>query len=701
MKLFNTIKLVLIFKTALSISAIAQQETEDLYDLSLEDLMNIPIESASKKSENLFDAPVSSYSITREEIVKTGVTSIPEALRLCPGIIVRETTNGNYDIHIRGFDNLSRFTPTYNQMNLISLVMIDNRPIFNYNQGGIFWENIPIDLIDVERIEIVRGPTAPLFGPNAVSGVINIITRKPDHDGFYTSANVQGGIPHTLIGNLAVGQKFGENFDVTLSANYQQRKRHDDLYYMYESDQFIENINALPGADVQFPDPELSLEKFGVNAFLNYKINSKANISLTTGLQQDEAQKVYLNNDVTPLSFNENSSKYVNLSGNFYGTGIRISHNSGLDYLSYGAISIIPKYDFSITDMVVDYTWKINSKLSFTPSINYQKATYDDTNYLDESYFGGFLNGSHHINSIAASLKGDYYLMDNWRILAALRADKFNAPDDLYTSYEFASTYKLKDKYLFRLVHSKSNSSAFIGNAFLNVEVAQPGITSIVKGNPDLDLVKNTMSEIGFRGQLTSKLQVDLAIFTQKLENLSEVVTVSMEPQPDSSITITRQFANLPMKGIQNGMTLSVNYVPTQKLQLKPFITIQKTKVQDFPSNAQVSLTDVIEEDDHKSTPTLYGGAFINYLATSKLNLNLQAYYFSQQTLYHQIDRTRASTIGEIDGKLLLNSKITFHAMDKLNLYVNIRNILGNDSREQYGTDRMGRSYLLGASYNF
>jgi iron complex outermembrane receptor protein len=369
--------------------------------------------------------------------------------------------------------------------------------------------------------------------------------------------------------------------------------------------------------------------------------------------------------------------------------------------LSYGSISIIPKYDFNVTDIVVDYEWNVTDKLSFRPGINYQKATYDDTDYLGESYFGGFLNGSQGIQSIAASLKGEYYLMDNWRMVAALRADKFNAPDDLYVSYQFATTYKLKDKFLFRAVHSRSNSSGFIANAFLNVVVATPGSTALINGNPDLKLVNNTMSEIGFRAQLSSKFQVDLAVFTQKLENLNEIIMVSAVPQPDNSITVTQQFSNLPLKGIQNGFTLSANYVPTNKLQLKPFITVQKTKVQDFPRNSQVSLTDVIEEVDHKSTPTLYGGAFINYLASRKLNLNLNAYYFSQHTLYHAIDRTRPSTIGEINGKILLNSKITFHAIDKLNFYLNVRNILGNDSREHYGTDRIGRSYFLGASYNF
>src|SRR5215216_3107566 len=158
---FNFLVLIALFA---STSVFAQTEEEkkevDLYELSLEELLNIPINSASKKDETLFDAPLSSYTITRAEIQKAGSTSIMEALRLAPGVIVREQTNGVYDIHIRGFDNILRHGEDFNKPNLATLVMIDNRPVFNHNLGGTFWEALPIDLNDVERIEIVRGPSA-------------------------------------------------------------------------------------------------------------------------------------------------------------------------------------------------------------------------------------------------------------------------------------------------------------------------------------------------------------------------------------------------------------------------------------------------------------------------------------------------------------------------------------------------------------
>src|SRR5687768_13877528 len=120
------------------------QEAANLAEMSLEDLMEIPIYSVSRFEESPFDAPLSSSVLTREEILKAGCTSIPEAMRLIPGMIVREQTNGTYDIHIRGLDNVPPNLGMYFFTNSTTLVMIDNRPVYNYLHGGTFWETLPI-----------------------------------------------------------------------------------------------------------------------------------------------------------------------------------------------------------------------------------------------------------------------------------------------------------------------------------------------------------------------------------------------------------------------------------------------------------------------------------------------------------------------------------------------------------------------------
>jgi iron complex outermembrane receptor protein len=213
---------------------LAQQKpaaTEELMNLSLAELMDIQVVSASKKSENLFDAPLSASVLSREEIQKAGATSIMEALRLMPGLIVRQETNGNYNVYIRGLDNVPPNSQLVYAANTTTLVMIDNRPVYNYLQGGTFWESLPIDLNDVERIEVVRGASATMYGPNAVSGVINLITHKPTKQGVNATANAQYGSLNTALANASIGYQFNDKFTATVSGNYQGRGREVSYYH--------------------------------------------------------------------------------------------------------------------------------------------------------------------------------------------------------------------------------------------------------------------------------------------------------------------------------------------------------------------------------------------------------------------------------------------------------------------------------------
>lgn len=349
----------------LSLEVVAQDM--DLFNMSLEELMNVEIVSASKKEESTFDAPVSSSVITRDEIARSGVTTIPEALRLSPGLIVRETTNGNYDVFIRGFDNLHRYGSSTEQHNLYTLVMIDNRPVFNYLLGSTYWESLPVDLIDIDRIEIVRGPSAPLFGPNAVTGVINIITRHPQSDKVYASGNVQYGSPDTKIASAALEAKVGVHWSVGGSGNFQERARHDDQYYVYRTDEFLEGPNPATFADASelneaYPDTELAMSRYGLNARVGYQANNQVYWELSAGLQDATTQRFNQSSSM-PLTFSYGDSRYVNLTGNVHGVSTKISHNHGYDHVAYSSL-YANAYDYDVTDIVLEYRWDVSSRLS-------------------------------------------------------------------------------------------------------------------------------------------------------------------------------------------------------------------------------------------------------------------------------------------------------------------------------------------------
>jgi iron complex outermembrane receptor protein len=154
----------------LASSASAQEATTrtDLTELSLEELAKIEVTSVSRQAERLDDAPASIFVITAEDIRRSGATSLAEALRLAPNLQVARQDASQYAISARGFNNVIA-----NKL----LVLVDGRTIYTPLFSGVFWDQQDLMLEDVERIEVISGPGATLWGANAVNGVINIITR--------------------------------------------------------------------------------------------------------------------------------------------------------------------------------------------------------------------------------------------------------------------------------------------------------------------------------------------------------------------------------------------------------------------------------------------------------------------------------------------------------------------------------------------
>jgi iron complex outermembrane receptor protein len=165
------------------------QETKlaarELVDLSLEQLSNIVVHSVSRRDEPLARAPASIYVISGEEIRRSGATSLPEALRLAPNLMVARADANQYAISARGFNNTLA-----NKL----LVLIDGRTVYTPLFSGTFWEVQDLMLEDVERIEVISGPGSALWGANAVNGVINIITRP--------ASATQGGLATVTAGTM-------------------------------------------------------------------------------------------------------------------------------------------------------------------------------------------------------------------------------------------------------------------------------------------------------------------------------------------------------------------------------------------------------------------------------------------------------------------------------------------------------------------
>jgi len=181
-------RLAVLFSCALAGMATLGQERQtppkDLTTTSIEDLINVEVTSVSKKEQKLSTTAAAIFVITQEDIRRSGMTSIPELLRMVPGLDVARIDASKWAIAARGFND--RFSDKL-------LVLIDGRSLYSTAQAGVFWEvqNLPLD--DIDRIEVIRGPGATLWGAGAVNGVINIITKS--------ASDTQGGLV-TMGGGL-------------------------------------------------------------------------------------------------------------------------------------------------------------------------------------------------------------------------------------------------------------------------------------------------------------------------------------------------------------------------------------------------------------------------------------------------------------------------------------------------------------------
>jgi iron complex outermembrane recepter protein len=213
------------------------------------------------------------------------------------------------------------------------------------------------------------------------------------------------------------------------------------------------------------------------------------------------------------------------------------------------------------------------------------------------------------------------------------------------------------------------------------------------------------MVEVGYRVKIAKGLQLDLDVFRQKGDNFASYLVTEFAPSPPfpaySPSTLT--FQNVPTEAVQTGATLSVNIVPHERVQIRTFVTLQKTSVENLPDekispDIMPGLT--YSDQKHENTPACYGGYFIAYKMSDKFYINLNGYYFRKHTQYDAIDPNGEGEFSEIRGKMLVNMKINYSPIAKFNVFLNGRNLLNQDSREFFGTDKTGTTLMAGASYS-
>ena len=628
---------------AMSYEELAELPIEDVMQLTkilgisldefYEMLLNKNVTSASKKAESSFDSPLSTTVLSYDEIISSGARNIQEALRLVPGVIVREKTNGNYDIHIRGNNNIPDDNLTVYTENSMTLVMINSRPVYNYINGGTFWESLPVDFADIDRIEVVRGAASALYGANAVTGVINIITKTPDSENIQVFGQVQGGNVGSYMGSLSVGQNIGK-FGYRVSGNYQKMNRTTDKLYVFDNDSLMnkEDIanpnfrfksaasswfsvwNQNKSIDDWYKDTETAVDRLGANVSLYYNLSDDINFSLLGGYQNSYVTSSSFGDPAVSATAREMDGFYADFIAKAKGLTLQANVQKGTQDIVRGDQGF--KADNLNFNLNAEYDF-IFGDLNVRPGIYYQHALYDDTPHLNEEpvdgkYTKGYLNGDVSVNSIAGSLRVDYKALDDkLRLIGGLRAEKFNVNDDIYLPFQLVASYNLNNKHMIRGVVSRANRGPFMVESYSNYLWDREGVRPMplkmnFAGNKEQKLANMTMFELGYRVRPVRNLLVEVEAFSTITKdfgcllpesmtafvhtdsmvanvNLPQVGTVFTTKQPAPAPAIPNEvnlkYQNIDVEAHQTGVTLNLEWVATEKLIFKVFGTFQKTQL--------------------------------------------------------------------------------------------------------------------------
>ncbi len=687
--------------------------TDELLEMSLEEVLSVEIISASKKNESIFDAPISSSVLTHDEILRSGATSIPEALKLIPGIIVFEQTNGVYDIHIRGFNNLPPNQSMSYAANTITLVMIDNRIVYNFFNGGTFWETLPVDISDIERIEVVRGPASALYGPNAVSGVIHIITKSARKEGFSGNAEGAGG-DKIKKGSFLMGYKSG-SFSFKGSGNFDERARYENGYFLWgapgqgnygygDSKESVVGSSGQPyeNFEERYPEQDLALRKFGVNSGAKYDFSDKIRFSLDSGYQKSRVQKPFVETFRTPFTTVDGESYYGDFKAKIYDLNIHADMIKGFqDTLGIEGNPNL-YYDFNVLNSEADYDLTFD-KLNIKQSLSFRRAEYKgdwlakfSTNSEGELEA---IDDTAVISSLGYALRAEYSLFEKLRFIAAGRADAYeHNKEKIIPGWQLATTFKLTDDQILRLSYGRAVRSPFMLNT--HAELFAPSyINSVTLGNKKLEPVTTDTVEAGYRGSYSNFLLVDFEVFYSKIRNFDKTEEKKSTIDFGGIKYLELPFENSDLTAEQIGATFSTTIFAGNKFEFRPFATIQNTKITGELSPLFGTKTESYNDERYYGTPAFYGGASMIVKPHKKIGINLSCYGYSSYKFYSGVGGEGGY---KIDRNLLLNGKISYNLTDETEVFFTFRNIGAMGPKQQFaGTDTIDSTVVAGLTTNF
>jgi iron complex outermembrane receptor protein len=448
-----------------------------------------------------------------------------------------------------------------------------------------------------------------------------------------------------------------------------------------------------PNQTQRYPQPDVAQDVKSVNTFFKYSPNDEVQVLLTGGVERSMVQKIYQDNQQTPLGTHTSASQFLDASLQYKGLNMQMSYSQGKQEV-LGSLGW--KYRFANFDAKAEYDFFIKN-LHFRPGVSYRFSAFDDKEIA--SIIGpkrAFLNGeSHQISTLSAYFMGDYTL-NKFRFGGIARADFYDVPERAYLNYNVFATYKPTDALMFRLVAGRANRGSFILDAFYNQELNFGPMTAKLLGNNNLNLTRMQSYEFGIRTPLALGLLFDMEVFRAEL---SDFYTSLVVPNANPMLT-ENKLQNIPTRAVQNGLTVSLIFLEKKtNLQVNAYATVQKTELFDaWTEDKEGNIT--YQDREHTATPRAYGGVNV-YYRHKKISLNAQTWYMGEQVL-NELSFARSNRISpeylSVKSYVGQNLKISYHVTPSWTLFANARNIFNNGQVQTFMGDRLPTVVFAGVN---
>ena len=639
------------------VSADINKTSPALTDLSFDELMQVNITSVSKKSEKLSEASAAVYVVTRNEIRRSGATSIPEALRLVPGVDVAQIDPNKWAIGIRGFNG--RFS---NKL----LVMIDGRSVYTPTFSGVYWENQDYPMNDIERIEVIRGPGATLWGANAVNGIINIITRDTNQTQgtvvSFASGNELKGLAEFRYGaeiskeaSYRVYAK-ARHVDNGLSTEREQQnnggkylqlgfradwQRTGDQWFTFLGDTYknetsqVHNIPSFPYFDGISGTTEGEVKSKGTKLGLRWSqltgLNSEFNVNVNYDYNDRQEFKFSDKRDTFDLDFQHKMSPLDNHEL-IWGGGYRISDNE----LISGLLLSVDEPDEKTT------IWNlfIQDEINF-PSLDFTVTL--GTKVEGNSYSG---------NEIQPNLRGSW------------------VPSDQFTWWWAASRASRTPS------RGETSSSINAGvSAAFELDPRNPLATLLqVEGQESFKAEQVDAYESGVRWIPSDKWAFDLSLFYNNYTSLRSYIMDT----PSIQVIGAQPFMVLPllldnnMKGRAKGGELLVTWQASLNAKFRLSYSLLDDDLKDTQYNLfSDSLTTLVEDRTPRNQASLWGSFDLG----PQVELDIRLFYVDKRPYVYP-------KLKSVDSNLNADFRVAWYPNDTIELSLIGRNLLYSSRQE-------------------